>query len=85
MNGAGKTTLLKLINELLTPTSGEILLEGNDIVDDISHLETRRKIGMVFQQFNLFNHLTVLENITLSPVLASSLKIICPLCSPPKI
>ncbi len=68
-SGCGKSTLLRCINMLEEPTSGEVILEGNNIVDDTSHLETRRKIGMVFQQFNLFNHLTVLENIILSPVL----------------
>ena len=68
-SGCGKSTLLRCLNMLETPTKGEVILEGNNIVDDTSHLETRRKIGMVFQQFNLFNHMTVLENIILSPVL----------------
>ena len=68
-SGCGKSTLLRCINMLEIPSSGKIILNGNDIVDDKSHTETRRKIGMVFQQFNLFNHKTVLENIILAPVL----------------
>ena len=68
-SGCGKSTLLRCINMLEKPTSGKIILEGNDIVDDESHTETRRKIGMVFQQFNLFNHMTVMDNIILAPVL----------------
>ena len=68
-SGCGKSTLLRCINMLEVPDSGEIILDGNDIVDDKSHTETRRKIGMVFQQFNLFNHMTVIENIILAPTL----------------
>ncbi len=68
-SGCGKSTLLRCINMLEIPTSGEVILNGNNIVDDKSHTDTRRKIGMVFQQFNLFNHKTVLENITLAPTL----------------
>ena len=68
-SGCGKSTLLRCINMLEVPDSGEIILDGNDIVDDKSHIETRRKIGMVFQQFNLFNHMTVIENIILAPTL----------------
>ena len=68
-SGCGKSTLLRCINMLEVPDSGKIILDGNDIVDDKSHTETRRKIGMVFQQFNLFNHMTVLENIILAPTL----------------
>ncbi len=68
-SGCGKSTLLRCINMLEVPTSGEVILDGNNIVDDKSHTETRRKIGMVFQQFNLFSHKTVLENIILAPTL----------------
>ena len=68
-SGCGKSTLLRCINMLEKPDEGEIILEGNNIVDDETHIETRRKIGMVFQQFNLFSHKTVLENIILAPVL----------------
>jgi ABC-type polar amino acid transport system ATPase subunit len=68
-SGSGKSTFLRCLNLLETPTSGQIIFEGQDITDaktDINLL--RRKMGMVFQQFNLFPHLTVLENITLAPV-----------------
>ena len=68
-SGCGKSTFLRCINMLEKPNSGQIIFEGDNIVDDESHVETRRKIGMVFQQFNLFNHLTVIDNITLAPVM----------------
>ena len=68
-SGCGKSTLLRCINMLEVPNSGEIILDGNNILLNKSHTETRRKIGMVFQQFNLFNHMTVLENIILAPTL----------------
>ena len=67
-SGSGKSTFLCL-NLLEVPTEGEIIFEGNDITDkknDINKL--RQKMGMVFQQFNLFPHKTVLENITISPI-----------------
>ena len=66
-SGCGKSTLLRCINLLETPTSGQIIFEGDDLVDNKSHTETRRRIGMVFQQFNLFDHMTVLENIIFAP------------------
>jgi polar amino acid transport system ATP-binding protein len=65
-SGSGKSTLLRCINRLEEPTSGKIILEGVDITDpkvDVNKI--RQRIGMVFQQFNLFSHLTALENITL--------------------
>lgn len=68
-SGSGKSTFLRCLNRLEEPTSGEIWFEGESITDpkcDINRL--RRKMGMVFQQFNLFPHLTVRQNITLSPV-----------------
>ena len=68
-SGSGKSTFLRCLNLLEEPTSGEIWFEGNNITDkktDINKL--RQKMGMVFQQFNLFPHLTVKENITLAPV-----------------
>ncbi len=68
-SGSGKSTFLRCLNLLEKPTGGEIWFEGQNITDkntDISIL--RQKMGMVFQQFNLFPHLTVLENITLAPV-----------------
>lgn len=68
-SGCGKSTLLRCVNALEDLTSGEIRLEG-DIVSgegiDVDHL--RRQVGIVFQSFNLFPHMTVLENITLSPI-----------------
>ncbi|AYF92064.1 amino acid ABC transporter ATP-binding protein [Apilactobacillus bombintestini] len=69
-SGAGKSTFLRCINMLGEPTSGKILLDGNDLVTssekDLIHLRTH--IGMVFQNFNLFANKTVLENITLAPI-----------------
>lgn len=69
-SGCGKSTFLRSLNLLEVPTSGHVLFEGTDMTDasvDINHV--REKIGMVFQQFNLFPHLTILENITLAPVM----------------
>lgn len=68
-SGSGKSTFLRCLNRLEEPTSGEIWFDGVNIVDkkcDINKL--RQKMGMVFQQFNLFAHLSVRENITLAPV-----------------
>ncbi len=68
-SGSGKSTFLRCLNLLEEPTGGEIWFEGNNITDkgtDINKL--RQKMGMVFQQFNLFPHMTVKENITLAPV-----------------
>ena len=68
-SGSGKTTFLRCLNLLETPTGGTIYFEGTDITDpkcDINRI--RRKMGMVFQQFNLFPHLTILQNITLAPL-----------------
>ena len=68
-SGSGKSTLLRCINLLETIDDGEIYLDGQEISDPkISVDQVRRKLGMVFQSFNLFPHKTVLENITLSPV-----------------
>ncbi|MGC2240630.1 MAG: amino acid ABC transporter ATP-binding protein [Acidimicrobiia bacterium] len=68
-SGSGKSTLLRCVNRLEETTSGTILIEGEDITDldaDVDRLRTR--IGMVFQQFNLFPHLTVLGNLTIAQV-----------------
>ncbi len=68
-SGTGKSTLLRAINMLEPPTSGEIWVDGENITAKGYPLhKMRRKVGMVFQSFNLFEHLTVLENITFSPV-----------------
>ena len=69
-SGGGKSTFLRCLNRLEEPTSGQIFFKGQDITDkklDIARV--RRQIGMVFQNFNVFPHLTVLENITLAPTL----------------
>ena len=68
-SGSGKSTYLRCLNLLETPDSGEIYIDGIDILDKKNDInKIRQKMGMVFQHFNLFPHLTVLENITLAPV-----------------
>ena len=68
-SGAGKSTLLRCINQIEEPTSGKVMLNEVDLLrSDAKAREMRNHIGMVFQQFNLFPHLTVLENIILSPM-----------------
>lgn len=68
-SGSGKSTLLRCINLLEIPTSGEVLYHGKNILDDtMSTTEYRAKMGMVFQQFNLFNNLTVLNNCVVGQV-----------------
>lgn len=68
-SGSGKSTFLRCLNRLETPDSGKILLDGVDLTDPAADLNRQRmKMGMVFQQFNLFPHLTVKENIKLAPV-----------------
>lgn len=67
-SGSGKSTFLRCLNLLETPTAGEIIFEGTSITDKHNDInKMREKMGMVFQQFNLFPHMTVLENITLAP------------------
>lgn len=66
-SGSGKSTMLRCINLLETPSGGEILYNGNSILaPDFDLASYRAKVGMVFQQFNLFNNLTILENVTIS-------------------
>ncbi len=68
-SGSGKSTFLRCLNLLEVPTGGEIWFEGQNITSKETDIHAlRQKMGMVFQQFNLFPHLTVLENITLAPV-----------------
>lgn len=68
-SGSGKSTFLRCLNRLETPTGGQILYNGVDVCDEKTNLDScRQKMGMVFQHFNLFPHLTVLENITLAPI-----------------
>nr|WP_083190782.1 amino acid ABC transporter ATP-binding protein [Serinicoccus hydrothermalis] len=66
-SGSGKSTLLRCVNRLEEPTSGRVLIEGIDITDPETELDAvRARIGMVFQQFNLFSHMTVLRNLTIA-------------------
>lgn len=68
-SGCGKSTLLRCLNMLEKPTSGKIILDNEDITGKkVDLTKIREKMGMVFQQFNLFPHLTVLENITVAPL-----------------
>ena len=66
-SGSGKSTVLRCLNLLEQPTKGEVIYNGKKITND-NKLEMRKNIGMVFQSFNLFTNLTVLENLTLAPV-----------------
>lgn len=69
-SGSGKSTFLRCINRLEEPTSGNIVIEGKDIMSSATDInKIREKVGMVFQHFNLFPHKTVLENLTMSPML----------------
>ena len=69
-SGSGKSTFLRCLNRLETPDSGQILFDGEDLVSPKANLNLhRQKMGMVFQQFNLFPHMTVLENLTCAPVM----------------
>ena len=68
-SGSGKSTILRCLNQLETATSGKIIIDGHDVTDKHTDInKVRENIGMVFQHFNLFNHLTVLDNMTLAPV-----------------
>ncbi|HET6774187.1 MAG TPA: amino acid ABC transporter ATP-binding protein [Acidimicrobiales bacterium] len=67
-SGSGKSTLIRCINRLEDHDQGRIVVDGTELTNDVSHIaEVRREVGMVFQQFNLFPHLTVLDNVTLGP------------------
>ena len=68
-SGSGKSTLFRCLNQLETATAGQIIIDGHDVTDKHTDInKVRENIGMVFQHFNLFNHLTVLDNMTLAPV-----------------
>ena len=70
-SGSGKSTLVRCINRLEAPQSGRIVVDGIEVTGDVANVDdVRRDVGMVFQQFNLFPHLTVLENCTLAPIWA---------------
>ena len=66
-SGSGKSTLIRCINRLEEHQKGRIVIDGTELTSDLRHIDTvRREVGMVFQQFNLFPHLTALENLTLA-------------------
>lgn len=68
-SGSGKSTFIRCINALERHQSGKIMIDGIELNDDVRNLQAiRAEVGMVFQQFNLFPHLTVLENLTLAPI-----------------
>ena len=68
-SGSGKSTLIRCINRLEEHQKGQIIVDGTEITNDLRHVEAiRREVGMVFQHFNLFPHLTVLENLTIGPI-----------------
>jgi general L-amino acid transport system ATP-binding protein len=68
-SGSGKSTMIRCINRLEEHQQGQIFVDGIELTDDVRHIEAiRREVGMVFQQFNLFPHLTVLDNLTLAPI-----------------
>ena len=68
-SGSGKSTVIRCINRLEEHQKGQILVEGIELTGDVRNIEAiRRDVGMVFQQFNLFPHLTVMENLTLAPI-----------------
>ena len=68
-SGSGKSTLLRCMNMLEVPSTGQIIFEGTDLTDHKTDLDSVRcKMGMVFQQFNLFPHKTIMENMTLAPL-----------------
>ena len=68
-SGSGKSTLIRCINRLEEHQEGRLIVDGVELSDDVKAIDAvRRKVGMVFQQFNLFPHLTVMENLTLSPM-----------------
>jgi polar amino acid transport system ATP-binding protein len=73
-SGSGKSTFLRCINSLEQPTKGTVVVDGHTITDKHANLDKiREDIGMVFQQFNLFPHLTVMENITIAPIQCKTL------------
>src|SRR5690606_19262477 len=68
-SGSGKSTMIRCINRLEEHQQGRIVVDGTELTNDLKNIEAiRREVGMVFQHFNLFPHLTVLENLTLGPI-----------------
>ena len=73
-SGSGKSTMIRCINRLEEHDEGSIVVDGKELTEDMANiLAVRREVGMVFQQFNLFPHLTVLKNLTLAPMRARNL------------
>jgi len=71
-SGSGKSTLIRCVNRLEEHQEGRIVVDGTELTSDVRNIDqVRRRVGMVFQQFNLFPHLSVMENLTLGPVLAA--------------
>ena len=67
-SGSGKSTVLRCINRLVTIDAGDVVIDGLSVIDPaVKDVDLRRRVGMVFQQFNLFPHMTALENVTLAP------------------
>jgi general L-amino acid transport system ATP-binding protein len=74
-SGSGKSTMIRCINRLEDHQQGQIVVDGIELTSDLKQVEAiRREVGMVFQQFNLFPHLTVLENLTLAPIWVRKMK-----------
>ena len=73
-SGSGKSTLIRCINRLEDFQKGEVVVDGMNVKEDKNLPKVRREVGMVFQQFNLFPHMTVLENVTLAPIQVRGLK-----------
>src|SRR5690606_33296330 len=68
-SGSGKSTMIRCINRLEEHQKGQIVVDGTELTNDLKKIdEIRRDVGMVFQHFNLFPHLTILENLTLAPI-----------------
>ncbi|WP_457153830.1 ATP-binding cassette domain-containing protein, partial [Mesorhizobium sp. P5_C1] len=68
-SGSGKSTMIRCINRLEEHQKGKIIVDGKELTNDLKKIdEVRREVGMVFQHFNLFPHLTILENCTLAPI-----------------
>ena len=68
-SGSGKSTLIRCLNRLEEHQQGQIIVEGTELTGDLKHIEQiRREVGMVFQHFNLFPHLSILDNLTLAPI-----------------
>ena len=74
-SGSGKSTMIRCINRLEEHQEGQIIVDGIELTADVKQIEAiRREVGMVFQEFNLFPHLTVLENLTLAPIWVRKMK-----------